>query len=59
MVSIQPKKSATDEEAPHLVPSIIEDKTAPIGMQALLRVGMLVDMRSIEESECMLICGKV
>ena len=48
VVLIEPTEGRADQEAPHLVAPIVKDVAAPVGMVALARVGVLVEMRPIE-----------
>src|SRR5215475_7764204 len=59
MVAAEPEKGITDEKALDLFTTIVEDVAVPLRMIALARVGMLVQMCSVEESQAMLIGGEV
>ena len=59
MVLVQPEESATDEEALYFGPSIIENMTFPVRMEAFLRVGMLVKVSAVEEAQPVFIIGEV
>ena len=51
MIHLQPEQRVGDEEVLHLVPAVVEDQRAPVGMLALARVGVLVEMRAVEPGE--------
>ena len=55
----QPEQRVGDQEVADFVAAVIEDQRAPVGVLALSRVGVLVEMRAIEERQAMLrLCGK-
>jgi hypothetical protein len=41
------------------VAAVVVDERAPVGMRALARIGMLVEMRAVELSEAVSIAGKM
>ncbi len=51
MIHLQPEQRIGDEEVLHLVAAVVEDQRAPVGMLALARVGVLVEMRAVEPGE--------
>src|SRR5207247_4761799 len=53
------EQSAADEEAPDLVPAVVEDVTFPVGMKAFLGIGVLVEVRAVEVGQAMLVDGEV
>src|SRR5512145_1168271 len=55
MVFFQPEQRAADQKTSHLVPAVIEDGGAPVRMEALARIGMLIEMRAIEKTQTMTI----
>ena len=59
MILVAPVERIGDEEIAHLIPSIVEDQRPPVGMRALAWVGMLVEMRAIEEAQAMLVAREV
>ena len=59
VIHLQPEQRVGDEEVFHLVPAVVEDQGAPVGMLALARVGVLVEMRAIEPGECVRILREV
>src|SRR5215475_1592636 len=59
MVAAEPEKGITDEKALDLFTTIVEDVAVPLRMIALARVGMLVQMGSVEESQAVLIGREV
>ena len=48
---VDPVECVADEERLDLVTAVIEDEALPVGMEALLRVRVFVDMRAVEEAE--------
>ena len=44
MIFLEPEHGATDQEAPHFIAAIIEDKTPPILVNSLARIGMFKKM---------------
>src|SRR5579875_14811 len=59
MVFIQPKKGVADEEIADFPTAIVEDEGAPIGMLAAARIGMLIQMRTVEVAQTMPITRKM
>ena len=59
MVAIEPEERAREEEAPHLVARVVEDEAVPLGVKALPRVGVLVEVRAVEEAEAVRVGGEV
>ena len=43
--TLQPEQGAREQEVAHLVAAVVEDERAPVGMLALARVGVLVQVR--------------
>src|SRR5262245_62914678 len=59
MIVVEPEKRACEQEIRHLAPTIIENDRAPIRMFALARVRMFVQMRSVEETQAMIVARKM
>jgi len=59
VVLVQPEKRVGDEVVLDLIPAVIVDKCAPIGVCALAGVGMFVKMRAIELGEAVGVAGKM
>ncbi len=43
----------------HFFPAVIEDEAVPVGVKALARVGVLVEVGAVEEAQAVLVGGKV
>src|SRR5215831_14090892 len=48
MILVEPEQRAGDEEAPHFIAAVVKDMRTPLGMEALARVGMFVEMGAIK-----------
>ncbi len=48
VVLVEPEEGVGDEVVLNFVAAVIVDERAPIGMRALARVGVLVEMRAVE-----------
>ena len=59
MERIQAVQRIGDQEILDLITTVIEDQRAPVGVFALARVGMLVDMGAVEPSHGVGILGKM
>ena len=57
--SSQPVQGVGDQEVAHLVTAVVEHQRAPVGMLALARVGVLVQLRSVEPGQAPLVAGEV
>ena len=51
VVELEPVHGAAQEEAPHLVAPVVEDEAAPVGVEALARVAVLVEVGAVEVAE--------
>ena len=51
VILVDPEKRVGDQEILHFVAPVVEDQRAPIGMRALARVGVLVEMRAVENCQ--------
>ena len=51
MVAVAPGQRVCDQEAPYLIAAVIKNERAPIHVRALPRVGVLVQMRTVELRE--------
>ena len=59
MILLQPEERAAQEEAPDLVPPIVEDQRAPVLVLALARVLVLVERRPVEAGQAVRVLGEV
>ena len=50
MIDVQPKQRTAEQEALHLLAPVVKHIGVPIRMEALARVGVLIEMRAIEEA---------
>ncbi len=51
MIAVQPEERAIEQEVRNLVASIVEDERAPVGVLALPRVRVLVQVGAVEVAE--------
>src|ERR1700730_3703844 len=51
VIFVEPEDSIRDQKILHFVAAVVEDQRAPIRMLSLARIGMLVKMRTIEQSQ--------
>src|ERR1700723_1891843 len=49
VIFVEPEHGAGQEKAAHLGASVVEDESLPVGMKSLARVGVLEQMRAVEE----------
>src|SRR3990172_3972908 len=59
MIAIEPEGGAREKEARDLAPAVVELETVPVGMDALSRVGVLVEVGPVEKAEPVGVRGKV
>ena len=59
VILVEPEQRAGEQEAAHLVAPEVEDVRFPLGMEALARVGVLVEMRAVEVGEPVRVVGEV
>ncbi len=59
VVGVEPVRGARGQEAAHLVAAVVEDRAAPVGMESLARIGVLVQVRPVEVGEAVLVVGEV
>jgi hypothetical protein len=59
VIFLQPEHGTARQERAHLVAAVVEDVTLPVGMEPLARVGVLVEVRAVEEAECELVRGEM
>src|SRR5262249_54522292 len=52
-VALEPKKRRGDQKAAHLVAPEIKDRRIPFGMKSLTRIGVFVEMRTVEKRQAM------
>ena len=45
---VEPEQPVGDEEIAHLVAAVVEDERAPVGVLALARVAVFVEVRAVE-----------
>ncbi len=56
---VDPVHRRREQERAHLVPAVVEDQAAPVGMPSLLRIVVLVQRRAVEACEPMGVVGEV
>src|SRR3990172_3308873 len=49
MVLVQPEEGVPYEKVPDLVPRVVEDEGSPIGMLPLSGIGVIVEVRAVEQ----------
>ena len=59
VVAVEPAAGARQQEGPHLVAPVVEDRAVPVGVEALAGVGVLVEMGAVEAGEAVGIGGEV
>ena len=59
MVRVEPEERAREQEAAHLVAAVVEDEAVPVGVEALPRVAVLVEVRAVEVAEPVLVGREV
>ena len=59
VILIGPEKRVREQEILHFVATVIENESAPIGMLAEARIGVLVKMRAVEEREAVRVARKM
>ncbi len=59
VIALDPEQRARQQETSHLVAAVVEDEAAPVRMEPLAGVGVLVEMRPVEVSEAVLVGGEV
>src|SRR5262249_17486980 len=59
MVHLKPEKGTAQQKTLHLVAPVIKNPAMPIWMHPLTLIGMLIEMRTIEVAQAMLIGGKM
>src|SRR3546814_13656816 len=59
MVAIEPEKCVDVEKVPHLVAAVIVDQRIPVLVKALARVGVFIQVRSVETGETVRIGANV
>src|SRR5947209_1271764 len=59
VIAVEPEERAVEQEVRDLVAAVVEDERAPVGMLALPRVGMLVEVGAVEVDEAMWIAREV
>ncbi len=55
VVALQPEERGGEQEAPDLVPAVIEDEAPPVRLIRLVRIGVLVHVAPVEEDEAVLV----
>ena len=56
---VQPVQRVGNQEVAHLVTAVVEDQRAPVGMLALARVAVLVELCSIEQGQAPFVAREV
>ena len=51
VIFVEPEHGARHQEAAHFGAAVVEDVRLPVGMEALARVGVLVEVRAVEVGE--------
>ena len=60
VILVQPEQGAADSrKLAHFAPAVIEDVVVPFGVDPPGRVGMFVQVRSVETAEAMFVTGKM
>src|SRR6266478_22781 len=59
VIAVEPEEGAIEQEARDLMASVVEDERAPVGMLALPRVSVLVEVGAIEVDKTMRISREV
>ncbi len=59
VIAVEPEARVRDQEAAHLLAAVVEDRAAPLGVDALPRVRVFVEVRAVEVDEAVLVGGKV
>ena len=59
VVLAQPVLGRREEEAPHLVPAVVEDEALPVGVEAQPWIGVLEEVCSVEIGQCELVGREV
>ena len=59
MVDLGPEERAREQEAAHLEPPEVEDEAVPVRVISLARVGVLEQVRAIEEAEPVRVGGEI
>ena len=59
VVAVEPTHRARDQERPHLVAAVVEDRRVPVGVVALARVGVLEQVGAVELVQAVAVGGEV
>src|SRR5271157_4456313 len=59
MVLVQPEQGVGDQIVLHFVAAVVVNQRAPVGVRTLARVGMLVEMRAVEQAEAVRVARKM
>ncbi len=59
VVAVQPEQGAGEQEGAHLVAAVIEDVAVPLGVIALLGIGMLEQVGAVEVCQAVLVAGEM
>ena len=59
METLEPRERGADQEAAHLVSAVVKDQRAPVLVLAETRIGMFVEMRSVEAGQRKEVARKV
>ncbi len=52
-------RALREQEVADLVAAVVEDQRAPVGMLALARIGVLVEVRAVEQPQAVAVAGEV
>ena len=55
----QPVQGIAEQKAAHFLATQIENRTVPVGMKPLTRIGMLKEMRAVEVSQTVFVGGEM
>ncbi len=59
VVLVEPEHRARQQESAHLMAIVVEDRAVPLGMKALARIGVLVEVGPVEIREAVSVGGKM
>ena len=59
VVVVEPEQAVGDEEIAHLVAAVVEDERAPVGVLALARVAVFVEVGAVELGQPVCVLGEM
>ena len=59
VVAVEPRDRRRDQERLHLVAAVVEDVAGPVGVKAAARIGVLEQVRAVEQPEAVRVGRKV